>query len=81
MLNATIRALKMHGGGYDFPPGKTPPKEVMFGENVEAVRKGCVNLAKHIENMKKFGVPVVVCINRFTPDTDAEVEAVVEEAK
>jgi formate--tetrahydrofolate ligase len=80
VLNATIRALKMHGGGYDFPPGKTPPKEVMFGENVEAVRKGCVNLAKHIENMKKFGVPVVVCINRFTPDTDAEVEAVREEA-
>jgi formate--tetrahydrofolate ligase len=80
VLNATIRALKMHGDGYDFPPGKTPPNEVMFGENVEAVRKGCVNLAKHIENMKKFGVPVVVCINRFTPDTDAEVEAVREEA-
>jgi formate--tetrahydrofolate ligase len=80
VLNATIRALKLHGDGYDFPPGKTPPKEVMFGENVEAVRKGCVNLAKHIENMKKFGVPVVVCINRFTPDTDAEVEAVREEA-
>jgi formate--tetrahydrofolate ligase len=81
VVNATIRALKMHGDGYDFPPGKTPPKEVMFGENVEAVRKGCVNLAKHIENMKKFGVPVVVCINRFTPDTDAEVETVAEEAK
>ncbi len=81
VINATIRALKMHGGGYDFPPGKTPPKEVMFGENVDAVRKGCENLAKHIENMKKFDVPVVVCINRFTPDTDAEVEAVREEAK
>ena len=81
VINATIRALKMHGGGYDFPPGKTPPKEVMFGENVEAVRRGCVNLAKHIENMKKFGVPVVVCINRFTSDTDAEVEVVREEAK
>lgn len=81
VINATIRALKLHGDGYDFPPGKTPPKEVMFGENVEAVRKGCVNMAKHIENMKKFGVPVVVCVNRFTPDTDAEVEAVIEEAK
>jgi len=81
VINATIRALKMHGGGYDFPPGKTPPKEIMFGENVEAVRRGCANLAKHIENMKKFGVPVVVCINRFTPDTDAEVEVVREEAK
>lgn len=81
VINATIRALKMHGGGYEFQPGKTPPKEVMFAENVEAVRKGCVNLAKHIENMNKYNVPVVVCVNRFTPDTDAEVEAVIEEAK
>ncbi|UCF08709.1 MAG: formate--tetrahydrofolate ligase, partial [Thermoplasmata archaeon] len=81
VLNTTIRSLKMHGGGYEFPPGKTPPKEVMFGENVEAVRKGCVNLAKHIENMTKFGVPTVVCVNRFGPDTDAEVEAVIDEAK
>jgi formate--tetrahydrofolate ligase len=81
VLNTTIRSLKMHGGGYEFPPGKTPPKEVMFGENVDAVRKGCVNLAKHIENMNKFGVPTVVCVNRFGPDTDAEVEAVIEEAK
>jgi len=80
VINATIRALKMHGGGYDFPPGKTPPKEVMFGENVEAVRIGCANMGKHIENMKKFGVPVVVCINRFTPDTDAEVNTVRDEA-
>ncbi len=81
VLNTTIRSLKMHGGGYEFPPGKTPPKEVMFGENVDAVRKGCVNLAKHIKNMNKFGVPTVVCINRFEPDTDAEVKAVQEEAK
>ncbi len=81
VLNTTIRSLKMHGGGYSFPPGKTPPDEVMFGENVEAVRKGCINLAKHIENMGKFGVPTVVCVNRFAPDTDAEVEAVIEEAK
>jgi formate--tetrahydrofolate ligase len=81
VLNTTIRSLKMHGGGYEFPPGKTPPKEVMFGENVDAVRKGCVNLAKHIENMKKFGVPTVVCVNRFGPDTDSEVAAVIEEAK
>ncbi|MCK5560234.1 MAG: formate--tetrahydrofolate ligase [Thermoplasmata archaeon] len=87
VINATIRALKLHGGGYtseedwsDFPPGKRPPDEVLWGENVEAVRKGCVNLAKHIENMKKFGVPAVVCVNRFGTDTDAEVEAVVEEA-
>jgi formate--tetrahydrofolate ligase len=81
VINATIRALKMHGGGFKFPPGKRPSDEELWGENVEAVRKGCVNLAKHIENMTKFGVPAVVCVNRFATDTDAEVEAVVEEAK
>ena len=88
VINATIRALKLHGGGFstdedwnDFPPGKRPPDEVLWGENVEAVRKGCCNLAKHIENMKKFGVPAVVCVNRFATDTDAEVDAVIEEAK
>lgn len=81
VINATIRALKMHGGAFEFPPGKTPPKEVMEAENVEAVEKGCENLARHIQNMKKFGVPAVVCINRFTADTDAEIEAVIRKAK
>jgi len=81
VINATIRALKMHGGGFKFPPGKRPSDEELWGENVDAVRKGCVNLAKHIENMTKFGVPAVVCVNRFATDTDAEVEAVIEEAK
>lgn len=76
ILVATIRALKLHGGAFEFPPGKTPPKEVLEAENVEAVKKGCVNMVKHIENMKKFGVPVVVAVNRFASDTDAEVEAV-----
>ncbi|UCG71076.1 MAG: formate--tetrahydrofolate ligase, partial [Thermoplasmata archaeon] len=76
ILVATIRALKLHGGAFEFPPGKTPPKEVLQAENVEAVKKGCENLAKHIENMKNFGVPVVVAINKFASDTDAEVEAV-----
>jgi formate--tetrahydrofolate ligase len=78
ILVATIRALKLHGDAFDFPPGKTPPKELLEGENVEAVKKGCVNMIKHIENMKKFGVPVVVAVNRFATDTDAEVEAVKE---
>ncbi len=76
VLVATIRALKMHGGGFDFPPGKTPPKEVLERENVEAVKNGCANMEKHIENLKKFGVPVVVAINRFAADTEAEIEAV-----
>jgi formyltetrahydrofolate synthetase len=80
ILVATIRALKLHGGAFEFPPGKTPPKEVLEAENVEAVEKGCENLTKHIENMKKFGVPVVVAINKFASDTDAEVEAVRKKA-
>jgi len=80
ILVATIRALKLHGGAFEFPPGKTPPKEVLQAENVEAVEKGCENLAKHIENMKKFGVPVVVAINKFASDTDAEVEVVRKKA-
>ena len=78
LLVATIRALKLHGDAFDFPPGKTPPKELLEGENVEAVKKGCVNMIKHIQNMKKFGVPVVVAVNRFATDTDAEVDAVKE---
>ena len=68
---ATIRALKMHGG---------VGKDDLGSENVEAVRKGCTNLARHIRNVKSFGVPTVVAINRFTSDTDAEVAAVRETA-
>ena len=66
---ATIRALKYNGG---------VPKTELTAENVEALKKGIVNLKTHIENMKKFGVPVVVAINRFHTDTDAEI-AVIEE--
>ncbi|RKF13920.1 formate--tetrahydrofolate ligase [Roseovarius spongiae] len=64
---ATVRAMKMNGG---------VAKADLGPENVEAVRKGCPNLGRHIENMKGFGVPVVVAINHFVHDTDAEVEAV-----
>lgn len=67
MIVATVRALKMHGG---------VAKGDLGNENVEAVKKGCDNLARHIANMKSFGVPVVVAINQFVNDTDAEVEAV-----
>jgi len=67
VIVATVRALKMHGG-----VGKDGLKE----ENVEAVTKGCANLARHIANVKKFGVPPVVAINRFVTDTDAEIEAI-----
>lgn len=65
VIVATIRALKMHGG---------VDKKNLQEENVEALKKGFANLAKHIENMRLFDVPVVVGINRFTSDTDAEIE-------
>ena len=68
VIVATIRALKYNGG---------VPKAELAEENVEALEKGIVNLLTHIENMKKFGIPVVVAINRFGTDTDAEI-AVVE---
>ncbi|MCD6351343.1 MAG: formate--tetrahydrofolate ligase [Armatimonadetes bacterium] len=80
VIVASIRALKMHGGAFKLPPGRKPPKEEIERENVEAVRAGCANLAKHIENVQLFGLPAVVAINRFPSDTDAEVEAVREEA-
>ncbi|HET6619375.1 MAG TPA: formate--tetrahydrofolate ligase, partial [Dongiaceae bacterium] len=67
VIVGTIRALKMHGG---------VAKEGLGTENVEALKKGASNLARHIENVKKFGVPPVVAINRFVADTDAEMDAV-----
>ncbi|MEZ4422830.1 MAG: formate--tetrahydrofolate ligase [Gemmatimonadota bacterium] len=64
---STVRALKMHGG---------VPLANLGAENAEAVRKGVVNLLGHVENVRKFGVPPVVAINRFTSDTDAEVREI-----
>lgn len=69
VLVATIRALKYNGG---------VPKAELSEENVEALKKGIINLQTHIENMQKYGVPAVVAINRFGTDTDAEI-AVIEE--
>jgi formate--tetrahydrofolate ligase len=66
VIVATVRAMKMNGG---------VKKEDLGKENVEAVRKGCANLGRHIENVKQFGVPAVVAINHFYSDTDAEIEA------
>ena len=71
VIVATIRALKMHGGVALSDLGE---------ENVEAVKRGCTNLAKHISNIKGYGVPAVVAINQFINDTDAEIEAVRETA-
>lgn len=79
VLVATVRALKTHGGGPEVTPGK-PLDDVYTQENVEITRAGCSNLAKHIENAKKHGLKVIVAINRFATDTDAEIKAVQEEA-
>jgi formate--tetrahydrofolate ligase len=67
VLVATVRAMKMNGG---------VAKADLNDENVDAVKAGCPNLGRHIENLKKFGVPVVVAINHFIKDTDAELKAV-----
>ncbi|WP_112321632.1 formate--tetrahydrofolate ligase [Oceanibium sediminis] len=67
VLVATVRAMKMNGG---------VAKADLGAENVDAVNQGCANLGRHIENVKSFGVPVVVAINHFVSDTDAEVQAV-----
>lgn len=73
VLVATVRALKMHGG---------ISKEELTKENVAALKKGAVNLIKHIENMTKiFGLPVVVAINKFSSDTDQEIKAIKEIAE
>jgi formate--tetrahydrofolate ligase len=75
VIVATVRALKMHGGGPKVVPGK-PLDYAYIKENVELVEKGCVNLIAHIETVKKSGVNPVVCINRFHTDTDNEVKVV-----
>ena len=72
VIVATVRAMKMNGG---------VAKGDLGAENVDAVKKGCPNLGRHIENIKQFGVPAVVAINHFISDTDAEVEAVKEYVK
>ena len=71
VLVATLRALKMHGGVALADLGR---------ENVAAVRAGCANLARHLANVKQFGVPVVVAVNQFSADTEAELQAVVDAA-
>ncbi|RUS63153.1 formate--tetrahydrofolate ligase [Pseudorhodobacter sp. E13] len=72
VLVATVRAMKMNGG---------VAKADLGAENVDAVKKGCPNLGRHIGNLKSFGVPVVVAINHFVSDTEAEVQAVKDYVK
>jgi formate--tetrahydrofolate ligase len=72
VLVATVRALKMHGG---------QRKDQLGTENLESLRAGCANLARHVRNIGLFGVPVVIAINRFDADTDAEVALLREQAE
>ena len=67
VIVATVRAIKMNGG---------VKKDDLGKENLEALRRGCANLGRHVQNVKKFGVPVVVAINHFTSDTEAEIQAI-----
>ncbi len=78
VIVATVRALKEHGGAFHLRPGMpyAQVKEAAETENLPALEKGCENLARNIEIVKMYGVPVVVVINRFTPDTDNEVKLV-----
>ncbi|MDJ0828145.1 MAG: formate--tetrahydrofolate ligase [Rhodobacter sp.] len=69
VLVATARALKMHGG---------VAKDQLGSEDIDAIRKGCENLGRHIRNLKQFGVPITVAINRFSADTDGELAAIRE---
>lgn len=75
VLVSSIRALKVHSGDFEIK-GEGPIDHLVFRENISAVERGCSNLHKQIENIKCHGVPVVVCINRFTTDTDKELQAV-----
>ena len=72
VIVATIRALKMHGG---------LAKDQLKKENVEALKKGLVNLERHINNVRKFGLPVTVAVNQFITDTDQEIKALIDYCK
>lgn len=75
VLVTTVRSMKMHGGGPPVVPG-SPLKSEYTQENLELVKKGFANLQKHISNGLKYGVPVIVAINKFKEDTDAELNLI-----
>lgn len=75
VIVATVRALKMHGGGPEVVAGR-PLDAAYTQENVELVAKGCCNLVKHIQNARRYNIPVVVAVNRFDGDTDSELTAI-----
>lgn len=79
VLVATVRALKMHGGGPTVKAGQ-PLAPEYTEENLELLEKGCANMTAHIANVKRFGIPVVVAVNQFPTDTPAELELVRQKA-
>ncbi|MEC8243094.1 MAG: formate--tetrahydrofolate ligase [Candidatus Thermoplasmatota archaeon] len=81
VMNVTIRSMKLHGGAFGSRGGYRPSKAELEAENVEAVAIGAAtNLDRHIRNMAGFGIPVIVSINKFTSDTDAEIKALSDAA-
>ena len=81
VMNVTVRSMKLHGGAFGDRGGIRPDKATLEAENVEATAMGArTNLDRHIRNMASFGVPVVVSINKFTSDTDAEIAAITNAA-
>ena len=79
VVNCSVRALKVHSGDFVFK-GPSMPFELKK-ENLSAVDRGCSNLEKQIENLKMFGVPIVICINRFESDTKKELDVVIRRAE
>jgi len=76
VMNVTVRSMKLHGGAFGSRGGYRPTKEELETEDVDAVMRGAQgNLDRHIKNMAGFGMPVIVSINRFASDTDAELDA------
>lgn len=80
VLVATVRALKMHGGGPGVTAG-TPLHDAYLNENIDLVAAGCANMQHHIKSALKFGVQVVVAVNKFATDTQAEIDCVITKAR
>ena len=82
VMNVTVRSMKLHGGAFGTRGGYRPTREELDEENIYAVTHGAKgNLDRHIRNMAGFGMPVIVSINRFTADTDGELEALAAQAR
>ncbi len=82
VMNVTVRSMKLHGGAFGSRGGYRPSREELDEENIDAVTRGAQgNLDRHIRNMAGFGMPVIVSINRFTADTDGELDALAAQAR